>query len=199
MLTRKADCGMLVSGNKRKDSAMRECNQCKQTLPKSAFYRAGFRKDGKTRTGDGWRKVCKLCAQHNRRTLHEGWTKEKRQAHLAAQAAYTQAWMKKHHFVHRARLANLAAKRRGADGVLTPQEVQHLWEKYNGKCWVCGDDATQLDHYRPINKDAGGTNTADNVRPACKDCNHKRSHRWHGDALAEQEAVILKQLKELLK
>jgi 5-methylcytosine-specific restriction endonuclease McrA len=63
----------------------------------------------------------------------------------------------------------------------------------------CGYDATQLDHYRPINKDAGGTNTADNVRPACKDCNHKRSHRWHGEELATREAEMLKQLKELLK
>lgn len=178
---------------------MRECNQCKQTLPKNAFYRSGFCKDGKARTGDGWRKVCKVCAQRNRRTLHGGWPEEKRQAHLAAQAAYTREWMERNHFIHRARLANLTSKRRGADGVLTPQDVQAVWEKWGGKCWVCGDDATQLDHYRPINQDAGGTNTADNVRPACADCNHKRSYRWHGDALAAQEAAILKQLKELLK
>ena len=69
---------------------------------------------------------------------------------------------------------------------------------WDGKCWTCGCIATQLDHVRPINRKAGGTNTADNIRPICQECNQKRSHGWHGDAIAEQEASLLKQIKEVI-
>jgi len=45
---------------------------------------------------------------------------------------------------------------------------------------------------------AGGTNTPDNIRPICRECNHKRSQQWRGNAMAEQEANLLKQIKILL-
>jgi len=65
-------------------------------------------------------------------------------------------------------------------------------------CWCCGRDAAEVDHFRPINKHGGGTNTADNIRPICRECNQKRSHKWHGEAVAKKESKLLKALKELL-
>jgi len=190
--------GILLLNTQRRRIAMKTCSKCKTEKPLDAFPLSLRRKDG-TRFGDGHRAVCKACdnayAGRRKATLDDDALERKRQYHRRKSAE----WMQRNHYIHRARIANLAAKRRGADGILTPKDVQIVWDKWDGKCWICGDVADQLDHYRPINKNAGGTNTADNVRPACKDCNHKRSHRWHGDTLAAQEAVLLRQLKELLK
>ena len=73
-----------------------------------------------------------------------------------------------------------------------------VWQRWQGKCWVCGYPATEVDHFIPVNRLAGGTNTADNIRPICRECNQKRSHKWHNVGIAEKEAALLRQLKALL-
>ena len=98
----------------------------------------------------------------------------------------------------RAKWANLHAKRVGAVGILHANDVSECWESNGGKCWVCGFPAMELDHFRPINKAGGGANTADNIRPICRECNQKRSHQWHGEEIATKEAKLLRQLKRLL-
>jgi 5-methylcytosine-specific restriction endonuclease McrA len=98
----------------------------------------------------------------------------------------------------RAYCANRQAIKKGIRGRLTVCDVEAAWEKWGGKCWVCEDDATAIDHFIPTNKRCGGTNTADNIRPICADCNHKRSRLWFGAAKTEKEAVMLKQIKEML-
>ena len=85
-----------------------------------------------------------------------------------------------------------------SEQTLCEQDVADCWEKWNGMCWVCGMDADQMDHFRPINSGAGGTNTPDNIRPICKECNQKRDHGWHGEQIAVREAAMLKQIKELI-
>lgn len=101
-------------------------------------------------------------------------------------------------FYQKAAKANLHAKRVGASGTITEQEVSDVWQAWKGLCWCCGCEASEVDHFRPINKTGGGTNTADNIRPICRECNQKRSHKWHGEAIANKEAKMLKALKELL-
>jgi 5-methylcytosine-specific restriction endonuclease McrA len=178
---------------------MKTCKRCGQTKDDSAFSKSGFCKDGKTRKGDGRMCVCKACilAAHHRRI--DALPEHERQAYYDGHKRRSAEWRarKPHHY--RAHHANLQAKRRGATGVLSAGDVQAAWTRWGGKCWICGDAATQVDHFRPVNKQAGGTNTADNIRPICADCNHKRSHRWHGEDIAAREAVLLKQLKDLLK
>jgi len=162
------------------------------------FHLSRRKKDG-AREGDGRRAICKACGLNYDKERKSRLSKdalEKRRKYFQRKSA---EWRARNPFLHKARINNLNCKRRGVVGILTPQDVQTVWEKWDGKCWICGDVADQLDHYRPINKEAGGTNTADNIRPICRECNQKRSHRWHGDILTAQEAVILKQLKELLK
>ena len=85
----------------------------------------------------------------------------------------------------------------GASGEVSATDVEAAWKQYNGKCWVCGDNADELDHYRPLNKTGGGNNTADNIRPICGECNHKRHRAWINDEIAQKEAVMLKALKRL--
>ena len=174
---------------------MKRCKQCGKSKPYDAYFKSGFLADGKTRKGDGRRCVCKACVAEARRKRMAAWSEGEREVARNRSAQWRER--KPHHY--RAHHANLQAKRRGANGVVTAEDVHNAWERWGGKCWICVDDATQVDHFRPINKQAGGTNTADNIRPICADCNHKRSHRWHGADLAEREATLLKQIKELLK
>jgi 5-methylcytosine-specific restriction endonuclease McrA len=174
---------------------MKTCRRCEKRKPEDGFDLAGYRADGSTPKGDGRRVVCKACVSDARRKRMAEWPESRREEVRRR----TRAWQKANPYHHKAHQANLQAKRRGADGVLSPADVRAAWERWGGFCWVCGDAATQVDHFRPINRLAGGKNAGANIRPICGDCNHKRSYRWHGEDLAAREAVLLKQLKELLK
>ena len=178
---------------------MRTCRKCRESKADELFPLSGFRKDGLTRKGDGRRVICQACVSASKQARIDGWSASKRAAYLDAMRKRTRAWQQKKPHHYRAHHANLQAQRRGADGLVTAADVQSAWERWGGVCWCCGEAATQVDHFRPINKQAGGKNTAGNIRPICADCNHKRSHRWHGEDIAAREAVLLKQLKELLK
>jgi len=177
---------------------MKTCKRCEVKKPEDEFYRSKWIKDKSRREGDGWRNICKACSLELRQERRKGWSKEKLARHKKKQQAYVRAWEKRNPVSVKARFANSHAKRAGARGRLTIAQVLDCWEEWGGKCWVCGFDADQLDHFRPINCGAGGTNTRDNIRPICKDCNWKRTHEWHGEDFAEQEAALLKQMKVLL-
>lgn len=43
-------------------------------------------------------------------------------------------------------------------------------------CWMCGGDATEVDHVKPLAK--GGGHILANLRPICKTCNNHKRARW---------------------
>ena len=177
---------------------MKTCTKCNEEKPLSAFLKS--KKNPKTgkRYGDGRRPVCKACAQEKWMKWRDMMSEQDRRAFMDERAAKQKAWDMKRPFYQKAAKANLHAKRVGASGTVTEQEVSDSWQAWKGLCWCCGREASEVDHFRPINKTGGGTNTADNIRPICRDCNQKRSHKWHGEAIANKEAKMLKALKELL-
>ncbi len=145
---------------------------------------------------DGWVfsrcKQCYLSSDKRRGDFADHQHKE----HARKQKA---AWRSKRPEYDRAQKANSRASKMGVDGVLTPAQVRAVWDRWNGGCWICGQTANQLDHFRPLNKRAGGTNTPDNVRPICNSCNHKRDHGWHGEEVAIKEADMLRAIQEMLR
>jgi hypothetical protein len=56
-----------------------------------------------------------------------------------------------------------------------PSEVkQQVWQRDKGKCVLCGSKRhLEFDHELPVSK--GGSNTVNNIRILCKDCNRKKS------------------------
>lgn len=72
-------------------------------------------------------------------------------------------------FRRRARLA-------AAPGSASREQMASRWDYYGGRCWMCGDEATCIDHVKPIAK--GGSNWASNLRPACAPCNISKKDRW---------------------
>ena len=65
-------------------------------------------------------------------------------------------------------------RRAASVGRLTSDEWLDLVAKYDGRCAYCGTmpDVLHADHRTPLSR--GGTNTIDNILPACGPCNaHK--------------------------
>lgn len=74
-----------------------------------------------------------------------------------------------------ARRRGYRARKRNAQGKITPQEWQAILGKYGNKCLKCGKTNIQLtmDHVLPLA--LGGTHTADNVQPLCMSCNASKN------------------------
>lgn len=45
-----------------------------------------------------------------------------------------------------------------------------------GACWMCGAEATAVDHVKPVAK--GGGHLLANLRPACQPCNSRKGSSW---------------------
>jgi len=176
---------------------MKNCRKCGQDKPLAEFPLSQFRKDG-TRQGDGHRAVCKKCDNAYSRERKKAMSKTEEASRRKYHADYCRRYRRRKPWVGKDRTANTRAGQLGLGGRITQRDVLEAWQQWDGCCWVCGSAAEELDHFRPINHEAGGTNTADNIRPICRDCNHKRSHRWHGENTAMTEAGLLKKLKQML-
>jgi len=173
---------------------MKTCRACKKSKPDEAFPVGRLRRDG-TR---GRRAMCHACAWEQQKAARAGWSEDRIAKHNERQRVYVERYATKNPHMAKASKANLHARRVGAKGRLLGSDVLAVWQARNGCCWVCGFPATEIDHYRPINRKSGGTNTADNILPICRECNQKRSHLWHGEVIAMKEAEMLKALKLLL-
>lgn len=75
------------------------------------------------------------------------------------------------------------AKAMASSGVSVDQ-IQARISYYGGRCWMCGDAATTIDHVKPLAK--GGLHLASNLRPACRPCNIRKHARWYGVARIDE-------------
>ena len=85
----------------------------------------------------------------------------------------------------RAQHANRRARKKA--GNVKPIPSALLVSKFaywGGRCWMCGMEATQIDHVKPLSK--GGLHVLANLRPACATCNRRKSDRWEGVAKLHQ-------------
>lgn len=63
-----------------------------------------------------------------------------------------------------------------APGNSTKAQLKARWDYYGGKCWICTDDAREMDHVKPLTK--GGSHWPGNLRPICRSCNARKSNTW---------------------
>lgn len=174
------------------------CTKCGERKSVSKFSKSALRQDGTGRVGDGRIGQCNQCRWRRRKELRDTWCDQRKREASRRQQVHARKWDERNRHSVQARHCNHHAKTVGATGRLTAKQVASVWSEWDGLCWVCGTIADQIDHVQPINRKAGGTNTPDNIRPICKECNQKRSHKWHGMSVAEKEAGLLRQIKELL-
>jgi 5-methylcytosine-specific restriction endonuclease McrA len=67
------------------------------------------------------------------------------------------------------------ARKRSAKGTATAEQIAARIAMWGGRCYLCGDQATTLDHVIPLVR--GGTNWPANLRPACWPCNLGKGRR----------------------
>lgn len=115
------------------------------------------------------------------------WRAANPDAHSALRAAYraanaehrnavTRAWNRENRHRKRANAARRRALKAGAAGDATLEQILARVAYYGGRCWMCGDDYSHVDHVKPLSK--GGSNWPANLRPACKPCNLRKSDQW---------------------
>lgn len=63
---------------------------------------------------------------------------------------------------------------------ITSADLQIRLEEYNNLCWICELTVEGTpwgwDHVHPLSK--GGSHTLNNLKPACRDCNSRKSNTW---------------------
>jgi 5-methylcytosine-specific restriction endonuclease McrA len=69
-----------------------------------------------------------------------------------------------------------AMKLRAPRGTVTRAGLAARWDFYGGRCWMCGGEAVEWDHVKPLSK--GGAHCLANLRPACVPCNRRKSASW---------------------
>jgi 5-methylcytosine-specific restriction endonuclease McrA len=62
--------------------------------------------------------------------------------------------------------------RRTLVGSCSEQQERWRWDYYGGRCWMCGEEAVEMDHVIAVNR--GGSGWPANLRPACRSCNARK-------------------------
>lgn len=171
----------------------KRCGSCQEVKPVADFYTDRRRRDGLYPN-------CRDCHY----VLTCGWQKRNPQtvARIAkasyarnaeARRRYAREWaaanperaraaMRQWKLDNRAQataLENLRrARKLGAGGAATPEQVADRVAYYGGRCWICRAPWQHMDHVKPIA--AGGSNWPANLRPACSPCNRRKNSRWYG-------------------
>lgn len=59
----------------------------------------------------------------------------------------------------------------------TSEQLNDRLSVYDNKCWMCGNNAQEIDHVIPLAR--GGAHMLSNLRPACTHCNRQKSYKKH--------------------
>lgn len=157
---------------------MKQCRQCGVVKGLVDFARDKSKADGHVNQ-------CKECRNAYSKVRYE--TKkpeimEKKaiyrslNRHLAREN--TARWAAENPLMRRASKASYRARKRGAAGAHTADDVRELLELQKGKCAMCTTDiraSFQIDHIQPLAR--GGTNDRLNLQLLCGHCNASKGAR----------------------
>ncbi len=86
---------------------------------------------------------------------------------------------------------NTQARRARAPGEISPGEWRRLLRAHKFRCFYCGIKLfpanRSLDHKTPVSR--GGSNTIDNVVPACRPCNNRKLRMTTEELLARKNQM----------
>ena len=120
--------------------------------------------------------------KENNRAHTRAYASQYHQSHKDERNAYLRDWYKRNPGMYKIYRQLRDARKRGASGEFTPEQLQARITFYGGRCYLCGCDWYALpkedqtiDHVIPLAK--GGSNWPSNLRPACRSCNSKKGVR----------------------
>ena len=97
--------------------------------------------------------------------------------HLESNHARSAKWRKEHPEFQQRQNQRRRARVNATPSTLTSDQWTAIVSKYKGRCAYCDKKIPKLeqDHVFPVSK--GGGYTADNIVPACHDCNSRKGAR----------------------
>ena len=105
--------------------------------------------------------------------------KARKAKHRCDHPDYAVRYYAAHAAEERAKIAAYRARKCGAAGTTTVEQIAGRWEVYGGRCYLCGNPAEATDHVIPLV--AGGSNWPANLRPVCTSCNSAKAGKWPYD------------------
>lgn len=157
---------------------MKTCSRCEREKEFSEFI-----KDEKRR--DGYMNQCKPCrnevsAKRYAKKRDEIALKRLKQRgenrHVARE--YAKVWSQANPLKRSAARQAYRARKRGADGSHSAEDIQQLLVLQKGRCAMCSDDirkAFQVDHMQALSR--GGSNDRLNLQLLCRSCNASKGAR----------------------
>jgi 5-methylcytosine-specific restriction endonuclease McrA len=154
------------------------CTRCNKIKPTEDFNKCNSSRDGLDPR-------CRHCRKSISKKYHDTLSEQYNNDVERRKSVYT-------HGIHYARAA---VANRSKNGVITPREVQDLFERSGGVCLYCnrtvGDDY-HLDHIIPL--DRGGLNNIENCAISCRSCNMAKDNMLISE-FCEWIELIHKRLK----
>lgn len=169
----------------------KRCGRCGQTKPAAAFYVDRRRKDGlyahcrdcHRSITDAWKAEHAAQVLATRRASYQRHVGSRRaearayaRAHPEATAARMARWKAENRARATAHEAVRRARKAGAAGKATAEQIAARVAYYGGLCWMCRAPWQHIDHVKPVAR--GGSNWPSNLRPACASCNSAKGDRW---------------------
>lgn len=154
-------------------AGQKACNICGKTKHVGEFY-ARTGRPGLYLSG------CKTCRSERAKRNHE----DNRERNLArSRANYWKnpdQWRNRKPVSAEARRVHRWNSRTRSRGqVVTREQMDGRFAAYGNRCWMCGSvENLTVDHVKPRSK--GGPHLASNIRPACNECNVRKSDLWFG-------------------
>lgn len=154
------------------------CRQCEQVFPLTQFKVVDWLPDGRSnyctpcdeilreryRSPD-W-DICKECREWTQ-DLHSTY---KSLCKPCGNKRMIPAWHKR------------KALKMAAEGSHTASDVEERFVLFGHRCAYCGDEGKlQVDHFQPLAR--GGSNSKENLVPACQTCNVSKNARWGMDLI----------------
>jgi len=101
-----------------------------------------------------------------------------REANADRKRTLNREWAATNREVKRAIRARYVARKAGATGDATTEQILARVAYFGGRCWMCGEPWECIDHVKPLAR--GGPNWPANMRPSCRACNSSKRDRWDG-------------------
>ena len=140
---------------------------------------------------DRIKKLKRKCYLKNKDKVLESnkrWARENRKKVNECNRKYNKRYREKHPEKSRNYTRIRRARKKGAKGCFTHEQVKARFHYYGNRCYYCGCDGKMtLDHRIPLSK--GGTNWPANIVPACMSCNSSKRNK------TEKEFLTWKQVE----
>ena len=160
------------------NDSTKQCHHCKQDFPLPQFKIVDWLPDGRSN-------YCTPCDEILReRTSSPDW-------HICKDC---QEWAQDMHCTYtslcrpcgnkRARPAwhKYRARKLAAGGSHTNSDVEERFALFGHRCAYCGDEGSlHVDHFQPVSR--GGSDSKENLVPACRTCNVSKHARWGMDLI----------------